>query len=158
MSSLMIFFINYFKNTAAVPVFILFLFLNIAAQDVLSANESVVSIEITNAAVNNGIVYIIVFPNADDFRREQPSIVVHLASAGTVLNHVLTIPYGEYVIVAFQDANNNEQLDSNFLGIPRELFTITNYSGRGYPSRDFNRHKIEVNTPAMTLSLRLYKL
>jgi len=116
-----------------------------------------VVVEITNVAVNDGIVYITVFANANEFRREEPSFHFAVESNRTVVSQQITLPAGEYLIAAFQDSNNNGQLDSNLFGVPRELVGISNYSGRGFPSRDFNRHKIPINSSTGTITIGLYK-
>jgi uncharacterized protein (DUF2141 family) len=56
-------------------------------------------------------------------------------SAGTVSGE-LTVPEGEYFIFVYQDHNGNGKLDTGFLNRPKELIGISNYNGRGIPSRD----------------------
>ena len=122
----------------------------------LFANDVQVIIEITNVEVNGGIVYGAVFFNAVEFRNEEPSISFELASTASVLSQVVTLPPGEYVVSAYQDRNGNEQCDFNFLGIPRELVAISNYSGWGFPSRNFDRQKVPINRSTGKVSIRLY--
>ena len=112
---------------------------------------------VTNVTVNGGKVYLAVFFNADEFRREEPAIAFELDSTSTVLSQTVSLPPGEYVFSAFQDSNGNGELDYNFLGIPRELVGISNYSGRGFPSRNFDRQKIPVNSTTDVVTIALYR-
>ncbi len=50
--------------------------------------------------------------------------------------YVLTnVPPGKYALMAFVDENTNEQIDKNFIGIPREpLGFSNNYAPKGPPS------------------------
>jgi uncharacterized protein (DUF2141 family) len=67
------------------------------------------------------------------------------------------LPIGEYVITAFQDANNNQRLDFGLFGRPRELVGISNFFGRGNPSRNFDRQKILVNNSTGKITIGLYR-
>ena len=121
------------------------------------SGEHTFTIEITNVTINGGTIYLAIFANADEFRREEPRYVYELQSNSTSVTQSVTLPYGEYLISAFQDANNNQKLDSNFLGIPRELVGLSNYDGRGFPSRNFDRHKIPINNATTRISIALHR-
>ena len=45
----------------------------------------------------------------------------------------LDLASGEYLFSIFQDNNDNGKLDTNLLGIPKELFGFSNYDGIGVP-------------------------
>jgi uncharacterized protein (DUF2141 family) len=123
-----------------------------------TASDNRITVEITNAVVNGGAVYLCVFSKAESFKKENPDIYYKLDAYKTSLVKEILLPDGEYVIMAFQDANNNQKLDYGLLGIPKELLAISNYSGKGYPSRDFNKQKIPVNGATGKITLRLYQL
>jgi uncharacterized protein (DUF2141 family) len=138
-------------------VFSLFLAVFCAA-GLFAQNQMVtVVVEVTNVIVNNGNVYLAIFFTADELRREEPSIAFQLDSTRTVLTQEVQLPAGEYVISAFQDNNRNKVLDFGLFGIPRELVGISNYFGRGFPSRDFNRQKIPINSTTPKVTIGLYK-
>ena len=116
-----------------------------------------VIIDITNVQVNGGIVHLAIFANADEFRREEPFLAFQLGDASTVLSQKVSLPAGEYVVSAFQDANGNGRLDFNRLGIPRELVGISNFNGRGFPSRNFDRQKIRIDESTGRITLPLHR-
>jgi len=122
-----------------------------------TVNSKTVTIEITNVVINGGIVYLAVFSNAQAFRREEPDFSFAIAANNTSIFQSVTLSYGEYVIAAFQDANGNGIMDSNFFGIPRELVGISNYSGRGFPSNNFDRQKIPVGSTTDRITIGLYR-
>lgn len=37
-----------------------------------------------------------------------------------------SVPYGEYALKIFHDENNNDNLDTNFLGVPKERYGFSN--------------------------------
>ena len=116
-----------------------------------------VIVDITNVAVNDGKVYLAVFFNAEEFRKEEPAIAFELESRSATLSQEVSLPPGEYVISAFQDRNGNQRLDFNLIGVPRELVGISNYNGRGFPSRSFDRQKIPVDNTTGRVTIGLYR-
>jgi len=122
-----------------------------------TAGNKTITIEITNAVVNGGKVYLAIFSNAEEFRKEEPYVAFELGESKTVLSKELSLPHGEYVISAFQDANYNNKLDYGLLGIPKELVAISNYFGKGVPSKNFDRQKVTVNNTTEKVTIGLHK-
>jgi len=116
-----------------------------------------VTVEINNIVINGGTVYLAIFSTAQSFRREEPDYLFVLEAVNTTIAQRLTLPNGEYVITAFQDANNNKTLDFGLFGIPRELVGISNFNGRGFPTRDFNRQKILIDRTTDRIVITLYR-
>ena len=146
------------KRAASVSkfsAFVLFL-LMFCAMNLHSENVQF-TVEITNVVVNNGKVYLAIFTNADEFRKENPPIAFELESNRTVLSQEVSLPPGNYLISAFQDTNGNQKLDYGLFGIPRELIGISNYDGKGFPSRSFDRHKIPINSATGKITISLHK-
>jgi len=60
--------------------------------------------------------------------------------------HTITfegLPAGEYAVKIFHDANDNNELDSNMFGIPKEGYGFSNNGGRFGPS-DYNEAKFNI--------------
>jgi len=139
------------KKIFIVLVLVIFCVMSLPAENVKFV------IEITHVVVNDGKVYLAVFANADEFRREAPFMAFELESSSTVLLQEVSIAPGEYLLSAYQDRNGNQELDYNLVGIPRELVAISNYFGRGIPTRNFDRHKVPIDASTGKVSIRLYK-
>ena len=116
------------------------------------------TIEVTNVVVNGGNIIMAIFSNAEEFRREDPPYVYVVQGNRTVVSQEVTLPYGEYLISVFQDANGNNDMDFGLFGIPKELLGLSNWNGRGFPSRNFDRHKVPVNGSTGKITIGLYKL
>ena len=123
----------------------------------LLAENVTFTIEVTNVTINGGKVHLAVFFTAEEFRKELPSRAYELNSNSTTQTQQVTLPAGQYLIAVFQDANNNGELDYNFLGIPKEMVGISNYSGRGFPTKNFDRHKVPVDSTTEKVTVRLTK-
>ena len=137
----------------------LYLLVLIAAGFAQTSNaQCTVTVEITNIVVGGGKIYLAIFGSAEEFRRETPSAHYEYPDTRTSASLDITLPAGEYLMVAFQDANGNQTLDRNILGVPREIMGMTNYNGRGLPARDFNRHKITVNGSTGRISIGLFRI
>lgn len=111
-------------------------------------------LEMTGVNINGGNVYVFVFSNEQDYKKDISFISFIVESTNSRLTYVLDLPEGEYLISVYQDSNGNGKLDTGFLGIPTEPVGITNYNGRGAPG-GFNRHKVPVNSRTTAISVNL---
>jgi uncharacterized protein (DUF2141 family) len=116
-----------------------------------------VTVEISNIVINGGKVYLVVFFTGESFKKEKPDLAVEIPSDKPSVIKEGALPRGEYVLFAFQDANDNKKLDTGLFGIPKEKFGISNYFGKGFPSRNFDKHKIVIDENTGEIVLGLYK-
>ena len=67
------------------------------------------------------------------------------------------LPEGEYAISLFHDENENKELDTNFIGIPKEAFGFSNnvLGLMGPPS--FNKAKFKVSKNKSKVNIELKK-
>ena len=77
---------------------------------------------------NRGSVMIKLASSQADFDSEETSfrsatVKVENKSAVRVFED---LPHGEYAVKIFQDENENQKLDTNFVGIPKEKFGFSN--------------------------------
>ena len=118
------------------------------------ANDTIrFTLEITGINVNQGQIYVKIYSNDRDYRSDVPCAVYVLESVSQSIIYSFDILEGEYLIALFQDTNNNGQLDTNFLGFPREPVGLSNYSG-GIPG-GFNRQKIPINNISNRITINM---
>ena len=66
------------------------------------------------------------------------------------------VPYGEYAIAIFVDANGNGKMDKNFLGIPKEQYGFSNNVMGRMAAPSFEQAKFEVTGPTtQNITLRI---
>jgi len=111
------------------------------------------ALEITGINVNQGKIYLKIYSNDRDYRSDISYAAFILESTSQSIVHSFDILEGEYLIAIFQDTNNNGQLDTNFLGFPREPVGLSNYSG-GIPG-GFNRQKIPINNNSNRVTINM---
>jgi len=137
--------------------FVFILLFGIFSFNCFSQSTRTVTIEVTNVVVRGGPVYLAIFSNAEEFRKEEPKYFYVMGDSGTVLTQAVTLPLGDYVISGYQDANNNQLMDYNLLGVPRESVALSNYNGRGIPTKNFDRQKVTVTGTTDKISIMLVK-
>jgi uncharacterized protein (DUF2141 family) len=121
------------------------------------AENAQVLVEVTNVVVNGGKVYVIIFANAADLKNDIPHSVYEMESSNTIISQIISLPHGEYMLTAYQDANNNGKLDLGLFLFPKEKVAVSNYFGKGFPTNNFNKQKVPVNDTTGKIVLGLYK-
>ena len=136
-------------------VFFIF-FMMVFIGTIFAANTIRFALGITGINVNQGQVYVKLYSNDRDYKNDIPCAAYVLESTSESIVHSFDIAEGEYVILLFQDINNNGKLDTNFLGMPREPVGLSNHSG-GIPG-GFNKLKIPINNNSNRLTINLRKI
>lgn len=103
-----------------------------------------VKLKITNVKQNGGKVVISLNSSEETFKKHVPDKVLILETPSTEIETVIEIPSGEYAFSIFQDLNNDEEINSNLIGIPKEPFGFSNYNGKSAPG-NFKKHKVIIN-------------
>ncbi|GIL39854.1 DUF2141 domain-containing protein [Roseiterribacter gracilis] len=111
-------------------------------------------IDVTNVRSSRGHVALAV---CDPERFGGPDCTLVGASEareGTTRVIVRNVPPGRWAVEAFHDENDNQQFDTNFLGLPTEGFGFSNDPRlRGKPL--FEESAIDVREPRTEITLRL---
>jgi uncharacterized protein (DUF2141 family) len=140
---------------AIIVLFLSFIFCGLCFSQ---ANNTVnVTVEITNVVINGGKIYLAIFSKSESFMKEEPEIAFELQAEKTSISKEISLARGEYVVSAFQDANNNKKLDYGLFGIPKEIVGISNYFGKGFPTKSFDKQKILIDDKTGTIIIGLYK-
>jgi len=65
-----------------------------------------------------------------------------------------TLPYGWYAVSVVHDQNNNDKLDTNFLGIPKEPYGFSNNpKSMGKPSYDEAKFKLDAGQKVIEVTV-----
>ncbi|OQX83966.1 hypothetical protein B6D60_09885 [candidate division KSB1 bacterium 4484_87] len=68
---------------------------------------------------------------------------------------VKKIPFGEYAIKAFHDEDGDDEIDTNFLGMPTESFGFSNNARAFFGPPDFEKAKFLFNADSMRIEVKL---
>jgi len=93
-------------------------------------NVSRVTVELTGLATETGVVFIAVFDSPDTWLGDEAlthqEVDITESLEGEVVRSELQLPPGEYALLIFYDSNGNGELDTNFIGIPKEPIAMSN--------------------------------
>ena len=113
------------RNAIALSVLLLLI-----AGRVSAAESALLNIELSGLAKAEGTVYISVYSNSDDWLGEgtvaRREVVISDAMVGDLVIANIELPPGEYAISMYYDANGNGEMDTNFIGIPKEPIALSN--------------------------------
>ena len=119
-----------------------------------SGPPSVVTVEVSDVASDEGHVVAMLFADADGFPRE-PAKAFRTervaAVPGTLTITLADVPPGDYALAVFHDADDDGEVATNFIGIPQERVGAANVSGIGRPS--FAKSTVTVDEPAEHFTL-----
>lgn len=103
-----------------------------------------VKLKITNVKQNTGKVVISLNSSEEAFKKHIPDQTLILETNSTEVETIIDVPSGEYAFCIFQDINNDGEINSNLIGIPKEPFGFSNYNGKSAPG-NFKKHKVVIN-------------
>ena len=81
-----------------------------------------VTLKITNIQTSDGTIVISIHDSDVSFSKRIPLETLHLNPESPYITYTLDLPDGEYAFCVFHDTNNDNDLNSNRLGIPKEPF------------------------------------
>ena len=90
------------------------------------------------------------FPSKVDktYRKEEVK-----ARKGKITHEFKDLPYGTYAISICHDENKNGEIDTNFVGFPKEKIGASNLTKLGKPS--FEKSKFEITAQQQKVSLTI---
>ena len=66
-----------------------------------------------------------------------------------------SLTYGDYAVKVFHDENENEELDTNFLGIPTEEYGYSNDASDWFGPPSWEKAKFKFNKPEMKIEIEV---
>ena len=138
--------------------FVTFFLFCIAAE--LQAQGKIV-VTVTNLENNNGVCETCLFTNASSFAGKGPAfkcaeLKIQNRKAIAIFD---AVPAGVCAIAVFHDENNNNKMDKNFLGIPKEGYGASKNKLPFASAPAFKENRFEVlPTGTININIRLRNL
>lgn len=108
------------------------------------------TIEVVGVEHSNGSILVAVYDSSDSFLDSDKMFSggMNSASEGATIVTIEDLPKGEYALAIFHDENDNEVLDTNFIGIPKEpiSFSLGKMKTFGPPPYKECSFKVEEDT------------
>lgn len=102
-------------------------------------------ITVKNVSPVCGTVRVALYNRADQFMKKHYMIGEEKVTGTMVTLLFDNLPAGDYAFSIFQDVNDNEELDTNMFGIPREPWGFSNNARGRFGPPDFEAAKFSVN-------------
>lgn len=120
-----------------------------------AASAADVTVTITGVRDGLGVVRVAICPRAEFLRPHCPYVGHGPAVAGDVRVTIADVPPGVYAAQAYQDANNNNILDRNWLGLPKEGMGFSNNAPMRFGPPSFGDAAFTIGTGNAAISFRL---
>lgn len=92
-------------------------------------------IKIENIRSSKGTISLAFFSDSASYVKKKPCMVKKINKESMVngcLSVCMELDPGHYGIALMDDENNDDQMEFNFLGIPREGFGFSDFNARGF--------------------------
>lgn len=122
-------------------------------------SPSTLELEIGEFRNTKGHVLISVFDNANDYPDSEGKAIANKKVKVTQKTHIITIedlPQGEYAVVFLHDENDNEEMDTNFVGAPEEGYGASNDAVNTFSAPKYKEAKFLLEGEKKSLKLKIF--
>lgn len=130
------------------------------ASATLEGEVGVIEVRVRDVRKEKGVVVIQLAVSKEDY--DEGLGIFELARApikgGEAIWRFEEIPYGVYALRIFHDANSNDKLDANFMGIPKETFAFSNNAMGRFGPASWEDARFSVDAPVVRQDLALKKV
>ncbi len=114
-----------------------------------------IHVTITDITSDEGMLYIALYNSEDTFLGKRYKSAMSRIENGKVVTHFTDVPEGIYAVSVFHDENNNQKLDTNFMGIPKEDTGCSN-NAKGFmsaPKWEDAKFELKDNTAVLEINM-----
>ncbi|MBT8281463.1 MAG: DUF2141 domain-containing protein [Muriicola sp.] len=114
----------------------------------LAMAQNELTIEVQGVQSSKGKINIAVYNHAEGFLKFEAVYLSDsaLATAGQTQLKINNLPSGEYALAVFHDENDNNILDTNWLGIPKEPVGFSNSRMKTFGPPSFKECSFKLNS------------
>ena len=122
--------------------------------------EGTLNITITNIENGSGTLYVAILDSDKNWLKSDTDalpfrdVAQPVTSTDDLLISVGDLPPGKYAVSVFQDIDGNAELDTNFIGYPKEPFGFSAPMGKFGPP-DFNAAAITISGGEVSVEVSL---
>lgn len=115
------------------------------------------SVIVGNIRNSKGYIRVAIYDSKDKFMKQQVATGEVRAVAGQVIIKIANLHDGDYALSVMHDSNNNEKLDTNLIGLPREGFAFSNDAMGTVGPPNFKEASFRIEGPTThAVKLRYY--
>ena len=121
----------------------------------IKTQKATLKITITNIKKIKGNLLVAVFDDESKFLKDFNLAKGKKISANTHEFVFKDLSLGIYAVSVFQDANKNNSLDTNFLGIPKEPYGFSNNPSTLFGPPNFEKASFQINSNSTEVTIEL---
>lgn len=129
---------------------------------IVARSQSIIILEVTNLKSDNGVCRACLFNNQASYegKTSKPfQCISGLIKAQNAKMKFSNISSGTYAIFVYHDANNNNKMDRNFIGIPKEGYGASKNNLPYASAPAFNENQFTIdNKTQVILPVRIRNL
>jgi len=119
------------------------------------AQQSTISVEVTNIKSDEGNILVGLFDSEKNFLSSSLKSNRVKAKEGKIKVSFENVPAGTYTVSVIHDENDNGELDSNFMGIPKEPYGISMDGKNMFGPPSYEKAKFELSDKVVNLTISL---
>ena len=116
--------------------------------------QTSLTVNIEAVESDEGSIIIALFTSGDGFPADKDKAFrrVRVKASKGPMSHTLTdIPHGSYALSITHDKNDNDEVDRNWIGMPKEPVGASNQKSMGKPS--FKRSALTLDSPTQSIDI-----
>ena len=113
---------------------------------------STLTVRVTGARNAKGNVHLVLYRDSQFVEIRVAEMDARTRSAQFVLER---LPQGIYTVHVFHDENMNGKMDTNFVGMPREGYGMSNNPQKRMGKPGFDETNFQLNQPEATIEIKL---
>ena len=138
------------KNLLAITIIL------IGLNAVKAQRTGTLKVKVTNLESTEGVVKVGVYDSETNYMINTCfSKEVIIESKESVEVSFDNVPFGKYAISVYHDSNGNNELDSNFLGIPSEDYAFSNNADGRFGPPDYEKCVFELNSHEVIQTIKI---
>lgn len=117
---------------------------------VFGTAQNTLSVHVSGVKTSDGKISVAVYDTSEGFLKFDKVYVGSstIAKKGTTHLVIDDLPNGEYALAAFHDENANDELDTNWLGIPKEAVGFSNAKMKTFGPPRFKECALQLTSDA----------
>lgn len=112
-------------------------------------------LKVTNIKKAVGDIYVAIYNNKTDYMENQFSEAMIPVESKAAHEIILELPTGKYAITIFHDINQDGELSTNFLGIPKEPYGFSNNPKAKFGPPSFEESLFEFKEKGQVIEIEL---
>ena len=138
---------NALRGSAAITWIRLLILVCTLVANYASAEEYVLQLEVVNVQAGKGFLNIALHDSALSYQDADqiPFRSISVPADQEIMTLQFEgVPHGQYAFMIYQDVNDNDEIDSNFIGYPKEPFGFSNNPPIRFGPPGFKKTSFEV--------------